>query len=131
MKRVLLAEFMHESNTFSIQTTDEDAFRACQLQRAGEVAAVYRGTRSAMGAGFEAAEEFGWRLVHPVVAHANPSGRVADAFFDRIAGEIVAAADGVDGVLRLRHLEWEHCMVVHDSMTRSYKAVVCSPTSSL
>ncbi len=101
--RVLLAEFMHESNTFSIQTTDEDAFRRCQLQRANEVAAVYRGTRSAMGAGFEAAGEFGWRLVHPVVAHANPSGRVTDAFFDRIAGEIVAAAEAVDGVLLHLH----------------------------
>ncbi len=101
--RVLLAEFMHESNTFSIQTTDEDAFRRCQLQRANEVAAVYRGTRSALGAGFEAAQELGWRLVHPVAAHANPSGRVTDAFFDRIAGEIVAAAEAVDGVLLHLH----------------------------
>lgn len=100
---VLLAEFMHESNTFSIQTTDEGAFRRCQLQRANEIASVYRGTRSALGAGFEAAEEMGWRLVHPIAAHANPSGRVADAFFDRVAGEIVAAAKGTDGVLLHLH----------------------------
>lgn len=101
--RVLVAEFMHETNTFSVQPTDEAAFRRCQLQHDDEVAATYRGTWSALGAAFEAAEELGWSLAHPIAAHANPSGRVTDAAFDSIADKIVAAASGVDGVLLHLH----------------------------
>jgi len=102
-QRVLAAEFMHETNTFSVQPTDEAAFRACAFHLAGEIPSAYRGTRTALGAAFEAAGEFGWNLTTPIAAHANPSGRVTDAAFDRIAGEILTDCDGLDGVLLHLH----------------------------
>lgn len=102
-RRVLIAEFMHETNTFSVQLTGEAVFRAHGVYLDNEIPDAFRGTRSSMGAGFEAAERLGWRLVHPLVAGANPSGRVTDAAFERFAACIVDAADGADGVLLHLH----------------------------
>lgn len=102
-KRVLIAEFMHETNTFSVQLTDEAVFRHHGVFRDNEVPAAFQGTRTAMGAAFEAAEKFGWSLVHPLVTGANPSGRVTDAAFDTFAGMILAACERLDGVLLHLH----------------------------
>jgi microcystin degradation protein MlrC len=103
-RRVLIAEFMHETNTFSVQLTSETVFRnAHGVYLGNEVPQAFRGTRTSMGAAFEAADKFGWNLVHPVTAHANPSGRVTDAAFELFAGHIVDACDGVDGVLLHLH----------------------------
>lgn len=102
-KKVLLAEFMHETNTFSVQLTGVEAFQACGCVLGADIPAAFRGTRTAMGAGFEAADAYGWELAHPLVAGANPSGRVLDAAFELFAGLIVAAAEGVDGVLLHLH----------------------------
>ncbi|MGX5735633.1 M81 family metallopeptidase [Bosea thiooxidans] len=102
-RRVLIAEFMHETNTFSVQLTDEATFRAHGAYLGNEIPEAFRGTRTSMGAAFEAADKFGWSLVHPLVTGANPSGRVTDAAFDVFAGLIVDAADGLDGVLLHLH----------------------------
>lgn len=102
-KHVLVAEFMHETNTFSCQLTDLEAFRRCALSFGAEIPALYRNTRSSLGAAFEAAQEFGWTVSHPVSACANPSGRVTDACFDDFTRLILAAAAGVDGVLLHLH----------------------------
>ncbi len=93
-RRVLIAEFMHETNTFSVQLTDEATFRAHGAYRDNEIPSAFRGTRTSMGAAFEAADQFGWSLVHPLVTGANPSGRVTNAAFDLFAGQIVDAASG-------------------------------------
>jgi microcystin degradation protein MlrC len=103
VRRVLIAEFMHETNTFSVQLTDETTFRNAGVLLGDAIPPAFRGTRTAMGAAFEAADRFGWSLVHPLTAHANPSGRVTDAAFERFAGLIVAACEGVDGVLLHLH----------------------------
>lgn len=102
-QRVLVAEFMHETNTFSIQKTDEDAFRKSSYYLDNEIPQAFRGTHTSMGAAFEAAERFGWDMVHPLVASANPSGRVTTACFDALTDRILSACDGVQGVLLHLH----------------------------
>jgi microcystin degradation protein MlrC len=102
-RRVLIAEFMHETNTFSVQLTDEVSFRNAGVYLGNEIPPAFRGTRTAIGAAFEAADRFGWSLVHPLVAHGNPSGRVTDAAFELFAGHILDACTGVDGVLLHLH----------------------------
>jgi microcystin degradation protein MlrC len=106
MKRVLTGRFMHETNTFSVQPTDMAVWRRRDFHRDNEIPAAFRGTRSALGATFEAADEFGWTLVHPVSANANPSGIVTDDAFERIGGMILDAAEHqgpIDGVLLHLH----------------------------
>jgi microcystin degradation protein MlrC len=102
MKRVLTGRFMHETNTFSLVKTDLALWRRRDFHTENEIPAVFRGTRSAMGATFEAADKYGWTLVHPVSANANPSGTVTDDAFETIGGMIVGAAERqgpIDGVL--------------------------------
>jgi microcystin degradation protein MlrC len=102
VKRVLTGRFMHETNTFSIVRTDLALWRRRDFHTENEIPAVFRGTRSALGATFEAADKYGWTLVHPVSANANPSGLVTDEAFEAIGGMIVAAAERqgpFDGVL--------------------------------
>src|SRR2546421_10718515 len=92
VKRVLTGRFMHETNTFSIQKTDMALWRRRDFHRDNEIPAAFRGTRSALGATFEAADKYGWTLIHPVSANANPSGIVADDAFEQIGGVILPAA---------------------------------------
>ncbi len=102
-KLVLTAEVAHETNTFSKVRTDLAAFRRGALLGANEIPAARRGTRSSMGATFEAADRFGWNLRHPILAHANPSGLVTDAAFAHFADLLLADAADVDGMLLHLH----------------------------
>jgi microcystin degradation protein MlrC len=102
VKRVLTGRFMHETNTFSIVKTDMALWRRRDFHTENEIPSVFRGTRSALGATFEAADKYGWTLVHPISANANPSGTVTDDAFETIAGMITGAAEKqrpIDGVL--------------------------------
>ena len=102
-KRVLTGEVAHETNTFSKVRTDLAAFRRGALLGANEIPAARRGTRTSMGATFEAADKFGWGLLHPILAHANPSGLVTDAAFEHCAELLLADAGKVDGMLLHLH----------------------------
>ena len=106
MKRVLTARFMHETNTFSRVPTDMAVIRRRDFHLDNEIPEAFRGTRSAFGATFEAADKFGWTLVHPVSANPNPSGIVTDDAFEQITGMILDTADmkgPIDGVLLHLH----------------------------
>src|SRR6201997_3540684 len=97
---------MHETNTFSRVPTDLAMIRRRDFHLENEIPVAFRGTRSAFGAAFEAADKFGWTLVHPVSANPNPSGVVTDAAFEEIAAMILdaAAAKGpIDGALLHLH----------------------------
>jgi microcystin degradation protein MlrC len=104
--RVLTARFMHETNTFSRVPTDMAAFRRRDFHLENEIPVAFRGTRSAFGATFEAADKFGWTLVHPVSANPNPSGIVTDEAFEQITAMILGAVDAkgpIDGALLHLH----------------------------
>jgi microcystin degradation protein MlrC len=102
-RRVLVAEFMHETNTFSVQLTDEQAFRNSYYYVGDEISPAFKGTRTSIGAAFEAADKFGWEVVHPVATGANPSGRVTDECFEAVTKQILDACDGVEGILLHLH----------------------------
>lgn len=106
MPRVLTARFMHETNTFSRVPTDMAMFRRRDFHLENEIPEAFRGTRSAFGATFEAADKFGWTLVHPVSANPNPSGTVTDDAFEQVTRIIFDAVDAkgpIDGALLHLH----------------------------
>jgi microcystin degradation protein MlrC len=97
---------MHETNTFSRVPTDMAVFRRRDFHLENEIPAAFRGTRSAFGATFEAADKYGWTLVHPVSANPNPSGTVTDDAFETVTGMILGAVDAkgpIDGALLHLH----------------------------
>jgi microcystin degradation protein MlrC len=102
-RRVLVAEFMHETNTFSVQLTGEQAFRNSSYYVGDEVPLAFKGTRTSIGAALEAAQKFFWDVVHPIATGANPSGRVTDECFEAVTRRILDACDGIDGALLHLH----------------------------
>lgn len=94
--KVLIAGFMHETNTFSNLPTDLAAYRARSLYRGAEVPANMRGTRTEMAAFLDAGDRYGWDVTHPVYANATPSGKVTRETFEVLSGEILAAIDAED-----------------------------------
>jgi len=89
--RVLIAGFMHETNTFSGLPTSLESFRARDLCYGDDVKKVFRGTKTEIAAFLDAAEAFEWQAVTPVFANATPSGKVEEEVFRHLADTIIAA----------------------------------------
>ncbi|UVK50471.1 M81 family metallopeptidase [Mesorhizobium sp. AR02] len=97
--RILTGEIEHEANTFSMVPTTLENFRSGALLLGEEIPPARRGTRTALGATFEAAEKFGWTLSHPLVASANPGGTVTKETFDQLCAWFLGGGQGCDGAL--------------------------------
>src|SRR6516225_3874877 len=82
--RVLTARFMHETNTFSRVKTDMALIRRRDFHLENEIPQAFRGTRSALGATFEAADKYGWTLVHPGLGQA-PCSKVRPLTVSQLA----------------------------------------------
>jgi len=94
--RLVIAQFKHETNTFSPVPTPLERFaRAGRQPLSGDaVREEFRGTGSAIGAMIDLAEEAGADIILPVAADAPPSGPVAQEAYDWIASRICDAVRG-------------------------------------
>jgi microcystin degradation protein MlrC len=98
---VLTAEVSHETNTFSVRSSDLQAFEDRYLL-IGDAALRERGDANTELAGFlDAGRAHGWQIEHVLSASAGPGGRVTRAAFDALVDPLVAAAHGgrFDGIL--------------------------------
>ena len=98
---VLTAEISHETNSFSLQETDEQAFRNHYVLMGSEAIAE-RGAANTELAGFlEAGRAHGWKVTHVLSAAAGPSGKVTRATFDWLCDPIMSAITqhSFDGLL--------------------------------
>lgn len=94
---IVIARISHETNSFSPLPTPLAAFDPHWGEDARRHA---QGARTAIGAFLAFADAVGATAVTPVCATANPSGRVDDAAFERMAESVVAAVRaGCDAVL--------------------------------
>ncbi len=102
---VLTAEFLHETNTFSVRKTDLAAFEAYTLLPGNERLETFEGTNTGVAGCLECARKFDWQMTHAVTAHAGPSGPVTTRAFDTITDFILDAARArlPDGVLLPLH----------------------------
>lgn len=96
MKKILIARFNHETNTFSPVPTPLEAFAPSY---GAEAYRDNKGMRTAMAAFIDLAEAAGAQLVTPVSATANPSGPVDAEAYDALTRRIVDAAPGCDAIL--------------------------------
>ena len=102
---VLTAEFLHESNTFSVRKTGLSAFEAHTFLTGNDRLTSFEGTNTGVAGCLECARKFGWQLKHAVTAHAGPAGPVTTDAFNTITGLILELAkSGIpDGVLLPLH----------------------------
>jgi len=103
VKRLIVAVFKHETNTFSPLPTPLEAFGRYN-QRPGPVygadaVATYRGTNTPAAAYIDLIEHEGADPIFAIAGSATPGGPVADAAFEHCAGTICEAVDmGCDGL---------------------------------
>ncbi|ONR77392.1 M81 family metallopeptidase [Burkholderia cenocepacia] len=102
-RRILVAGFQHETNTFAPTKAAYANFERGEgfpaLVRGADVLAL-RDVNIPAGGFINATERRGWRLLPVIWAGASPSAHVTEDAFERIAGEIVEAArrGGCDAV---------------------------------
>jgi microcystin degradation protein MlrC len=91
-RRILIAQFAHETNTFSRLPTTLEDYRRRWLLEGEPIVARFRGTRTEIGGLIDYAGKAGWELVPAVAANATPSGRLTREAWDTISGMILDQA---------------------------------------
>jgi len=90
--RVLIAQFMHETNTFSkLKTTLED-YRKRWLIEGEEMVPRFTGTRNEVGGYIDSVKKYGWEPVWAAAANATPSGKLTKETWEHIRDLILNAA---------------------------------------
>jgi microcystin degradation protein MlrC len=107
--RVLIAQFKHETNTFSKLPTTLDDYRKRWLIEGDAMVPRFRGTREEIGGYIDCVEKYGWRPVWTCAANATPSGKLTKQCWETIRDKIVNAtkqAGKLDGI----------CLSLHGAM---------------
>ncbi|MFN3745694.1 MAG: M81 family metallopeptidase [Hyphomicrobiaceae bacterium] len=105
-KRVLIAGFKHETNTFSILPTTLQSYEARGYVKGAAIAPFFRGTNTEIAAFLDGCAKYGWEPVLSVAADATPSGKLTRDCYETIAGAILAdveRAGKLDAVLLNLH----------------------------
>jgi microcystin degradation protein MlrC len=101
MAHFVIARFLHETNTFAATPTRPEDF---EVYWGDDARASMRGSDLSMAPMVELADRLGATAATPVAASADPSSRVTDAMFERVASSIVSAVErGCDMVLLELH----------------------------
>jgi microcystin degradation protein MlrC len=96
--RVLIAQFMHETNTFSKLPTTLEDYRRQRLVEGEAIVPNFSGTRNELGGFIDAAKAHGWEPVWGVAANTIPSGPLTREAWEHIRDLILdAARDDRDG----------------------------------
>ncbi|MDB4557921.1 M81 family metallopeptidase, partial [bacterium] len=125
---VLTAEISHETNSFSIQETDEAAFMDRYVLM-GAKAFSERGQANTELAGFlDAGRTHGWHINHVLSAAAGPSGKVRSATFDWLCEPIISTINEYqfDGLLFGLHgaMDLDFCEDGEGELLRRIRNVV-------
>ncbi|MDP2330715.1 MAG: M81 family metallopeptidase [Reyranella sp.] len=90
--RVLIAQFMHETNTFSRLPTTLDDYRRRWLIEGAAMVPRFTGTKNEIGGYIDAVKKYGWEPVWAGAANATPSGTLTKECWETIRDMIVNAA---------------------------------------
>ncbi len=105
-RRILLAEIMHETNTFNRIATVKSDFETRYWHEGLEAARALAATNTEVGGFLEAADKYDWSLEVPLVASASPSGPMAAEDWQRVKQLIIApllAGERFDGIILVLH----------------------------
>ena len=88
-RRILIAQFAHETNTFSRLPTTLEDYRRRWLLEGDAIVPRFRGTRTEIGGLIDYAARAGWELVPAVAANATPSGKLSRDTWETIRDMIL------------------------------------------
>lgn len=104
--RIVIAEVMHETNTFSNVPTTRELFELWEWARGEEIVNAHRGVRDFLGGMVDAAEQRGIEVVGAFAASAYPAGTITKETYDVLLDELlsgIAAAGKVDAICLSLH----------------------------
>ncbi len=107
--RVLIAQFMHETNTFSKLPTTLDDYRRRWLIEGEAMVPRFKGTKNEVGGYIDSVAKYGWHPVWGAAANATPSGTLTRETWETIRDLILGAArkaGKLDGI----------CLSLHGAM---------------
>ena len=107
--RVLIAQFMHETNTFSKLPTTLEDYRKRWLIEGEAMVGRFKGTKNEVGGYINSIARYGWQPVWGAAANATPSGTLTKETWETIRDMIVGAArkaGKLDGI----------CLSLHGAM---------------
>jgi microcystin degradation protein MlrC len=87
--RVLIAQFMHETNTFSKLPTTLDDYRKRWLIEGEAMVPRFTAPRNEIGGYIDAVKTYGWQPVWAGAANATPSGKLTRDCWETIRDKIV------------------------------------------
>jgi microcystin degradation protein MlrC len=105
-RHILLAEIMHESNTFNRIATVRADFDSRYFLTGEAVAVSLRDTNTEIWGVLESARDYGWMVTHPLAASASPSGPLAGEDWQEIKRLILAplqAGQKFDAIFLVLH----------------------------
>ena len=91
MRRILLAQLLHETNTFSTRRASLETFRQRELLEGNAVIEALRDTNTELGGIIAAGLANNWELIPVLAAEATPCGLVEDAAWRHFRDAIVTA----------------------------------------
>ncbi len=107
MKHVIIAEFKHETNSFTPKITDEQAFRDRNYLFGDEIVKRFTGVKNETGGFLDFfRDKEDYHLIPSIAFNAQPGGIVAQAVFETARDSIlktVRETTQVDGVLLALH----------------------------
>ena len=105
-RRVLLAQVLHEANSFAVTPAPVSHYERQGILRGAQVLERFGPTRTEMGGFLEAADAEGWDAVTPLAVPCAPAGPMSTDAFRLFLDTILAGIDGsvpLDGVLLALH----------------------------
>ena len=107
MKKILVAQFKHETFSASPLISDEKAFRERDYLFYEDIYPRFHGARNELGAFFDVFEkEEGYELIPVIAFNAQPGGIVSSHVFKKAQNELIQtilSMDRVDGILLALH----------------------------
>lgn len=89
-RSILLAEIMHETNTFNRFATTQQDFETRYWLEGSDIPDRLRGTNTEVCGFLDAADERGWTVEHPIAASASPSGPMVATDWGYVVERIIA-----------------------------------------
>ncbi|MGI9372038.1 MAG: M81 family metallopeptidase [Hyphomicrobiales bacterium] len=105
-RHILLAEIMHESNTFNHIATTKIDFESRYWLTGNEIPERLKDTNTEIWGVLEQASAWGWRVTHPFAASASPSGPMAADDWHEVKQQILSplkAGESFDAVFLVLH----------------------------
>ena len=105
-KKILIAQFKHETNTFCSTKTGKQAFEFRNLKFGDEIFTFFRGVKVEVGGFIDVCESEGFDMVPVVAADASPSGIVTRDMVNLVTSVLLEAIKRhgpIDGILLSLH----------------------------